>query len=169
MLIFIYNDFGGTHSTSLAAAYHLKKLSSNQKLSAKDILDVPYFNKLSTSDKGRFIFHGKDENGNRVFTIGRHSSDIAVTSMVNLSRLFNEEFNLNEKIIFSDTSPTVPFPMTIGGFLSRVLKVDFLGVPLLIWGAKIAYKDIVELVNNTILISGTSSETVVQLDNKQFK
>lgn len=24
-MIFIYNDYGGTHTTSLAAAYHLKK------------------------------------------------------------------------------------------------------------------------------------------------
>ena len=28
-MIFIYTDFGGTHSTALAAAYHLNKLPTD--------------------------------------------------------------------------------------------------------------------------------------------
>lgn len=31
-MIYIYDDFAGTHSTALAAAYHLKKLPTNRKL-----------------------------------------------------------------------------------------------------------------------------------------
>ena len=27
IMIYIYNDYGGTHTTALAAAYHLKEIS----------------------------------------------------------------------------------------------------------------------------------------------
>lgn len=56
---------------------------------------------------------------------------------------------LDEKIIFSNTSPTVPLSMTFGGLFSRGLKIDFIGVPLLVKGAKQSYKNVIELVNNT--------------------
>lgn len=168
-MIYIYNDFGGTHSTSLAAAFHLSLLSKNQKLTKNDILNVPYFNQLSTKDKGIFIFHGLDDLGNHVYTVGRRSSDIAVTAMVNLSKILNEECHLNQKVIFSNTSPTVSIPMTIGGFLSRVLKLDFLGVPFLIWGAKISYKDIVQLVEHTKEVASNVNDLVINLDNKKYK
>ncbi|MDP4105691.1 MAG: DUF3189 family protein, partial [Bacillota bacterium] len=45
-MIYIYNDYGGTHTTSMAAAYHLKQLpQSEQKLTTEQILNVKYFNK----------------------------------------------------------------------------------------------------------------------------
>lgn len=68
-MIFIYTDFGGTHTTSLAAAYHLNKLPTDRKLTKEEILNVEYFNKLKTEDMGKIIFHGIDENGNPVYTI----------------------------------------------------------------------------------------------------
>lgn len=46
---------------------------------------------------------------------------------------------LNEKIIFSNTSPTVPLSITFGGLFSRGLKFDFIGVPLLVKEAKQSY------------------------------
>ncbi|WP_230501788.1 DUF3189 family protein [Sutcliffiella rhizosphaerae] len=168
-MIYIYNDFGGTHSTALAAAYHLKLLSKHQKLTKEDVLNVPFFNKLTPDEKGIFFFHGYDEEHNAVYSVGRHSSKIAVKSLVNLCKLFNESYQLDQKIIFTNTSPTVPFPMTIGGFFSRVLKFDFIGVPLLIWGAKISYKDVVNLVDNTKQEAMNSNEKVIKLDNIQYK
>ena len=38
-MIYIYNDYGGTHTTSLAAAYHLKEIEqSERKLTKEEIL-----------------------------------------------------------------------------------------------------------------------------------
>ena len=39
--------------------------------------------------------------------------------------------------------------MSIGGFFSRGLKIDFLGVPLLVIGAKQCCDNIFRLVENT--------------------
>ena len=135
-MIFIYNDYGGTHTTSLAAAYHLKKLPTNRRLTKEEILNVDYFNKLTRADFGKLIFHGIDEDGNSVYTIGRKSSKLVVPALKNLSMLLQEKYQGQEKIIFSNTSPTVPFALTMGGLFSRGLKIDFIGVPFLIVGAK---------------------------------
>lgn len=168
-MIYIYNDYGGTHSTALAAAYHLNKLPSVQPLTKEEILNVEYFNKLTASDMGRFIFHGIDEDGNSVYTLGRKSSKVVVPALKNLSILLQNKYQGEERIVFSNTSPTVPFPMTIGGFLSRGMKIDSLGVPLLVIGAKICFNDIKRLVEHTKQIGKSTNEKVTVLENREFK
>lgn len=74
-----------------------------------------------------------------------------------------------EKIIFSNTSPTVPFAMTIGGFFFRGLKIDFIGVPLLILGTKQCGKRINQLVEHTKETATSSNKKVLVLENKSFK
>jgi len=64
-----------------------------------------------------------------------------------MSQRFQEEGILDDQVIFTNTSPTVPLSMTFGGLTSRWMKIDFIGVPLLIIGAKRAYKDIIALVD----------------------
>lgn len=136
-MIYIYNDFGGTHTSALAAAYHLKQLpQSEMKLTKDVILNVKYFNKLTKQDFGKLIFHGIDDEGNPVYTIGRKRNKYVVPAMKELVLLLQEKFQVDKNIVFSNTSPTVPFLMSMGGFFSRGLKIDFIGVPLLVKGAK---------------------------------
>ena len=169
-MIYIYNDFGGTHTTSLAAAYHLKELDqSERKLTKEEILRVNYFNKLTKKDAGQILFHGIDENGDSVYTIGRRSSKLVVPAMKNLILLIQSKHQFHEQIIFSNTSPTVPVAMSIGGFLSRALKIDVLGVPLLVIGAKQCCDNIFRLVENTKRVAQSSKEQVTVLENQEYK
>ena len=170
-LIYIYNDYGGTHTTSLAAAYHLKQLpQSERKLTREEILNVRYFNKLTKDDFGKLILHGIDEEGNPVYTIGRKRNKYVVPALMEMVLLFQERFHVNEKIIFSNTSPTVPIPMSLGGFFSRGLKIDFIGVPLLVVGAKMCCDNIYRLVENTKQVGHTfSDENVIVLENTMYK
>ena len=168
-LIYVYNDFGGTHTTSLAAAYHLHKLPTNRVLTKEEILNIPYFNKLDKSDAGKFIYHGKDEDGHSVYTLGRRSSKLVVPALKNLCELLEERLQIDEKFIFSNTSPTVPFAMTMGGFFSRGLKIDFIGVPLLVAGAKKSCLNIHKLVENTKQIGSRSHSMVTVIENKNFQ
>lgn len=169
MVIYIYNDYGGTHTTSMAAAFHLKKLPTDRELTKEEILAIPYFNKLTSSDFGKLIFHGTDEDENPVYTIGRKNQKFVIPAMKELGLLLQKRYGEEEKIIFSNTSPTVPFPMSIGGFLSRGLKIDFLGVPLLVAGAKICTKDIIRLVEHTKQSGKQQKDKIIVLDNKEFK
>ncbi|OZB94099.1 DUF3189 family protein [Paenibacillus sp. XY044] len=170
-MIYIYNDYGGTHTTALAAAYHLKEITqSERKLTKEEILNVNYFNKLTKDDSGKIIFHGMDENGDSVYTIGRKSSKLVVPALEDLSLLLQRKHHFQEKIIFSNTSPTVPFVMSIGGFFSRGLKIDFIGVPLLIMGAKQCCDNIFQLVENTKQTAKSSNEEkVIILENEIYK
>lgn len=171
IMIYIYNDYGGTHTTALAAAYHLKEITqSERKLTTEEILNVNYFNKLSKDDFGKLIFHGVDENGDSVYTIGRKSNKLVVPALSNLTLLLQSKHQFQEKIIFSNTSPTVPIVMSIGGFFSRGLKIDFIGVPLLVLGAKQCCDNIFRLVENTKQIGNSSNEeTVIILENEIYK
>lgn len=166
MMIFIYNCYGGTHSSSLASAVHLKKLPLDRIPTKAEILGTDYFNRLKYKDMGRIIYRGTDEEGNKVFSIGRGTSKVLIPCLENFIKLLHDECGLNEKIIFSNMSPTVPFTMTIGGFFSRGLGIDSIGVPFLVIGAKQAYKKIIEIVNYTKECARSLNETVLVLKNE---
>jgi hypothetical protein len=170
-MIYIYNDYGGTHTTAMAAAYHLKQLPQSERmLTTEEILNVKFFNKLTHADFGKLIFHGTDEDGNPVYTIGRKRNKLLVPALKEMSLLLQERFQADEKIIFSNTSPTVPLAMTFGGFFSRGLKIDFLGVPLLVKGAKQCCDNVFRLVENTKEIGRTNfNENVIILENEMYK
>jgi Protein of unknown function (DUF3189) len=170
-VIYIYNDYGGTHTTSLAAAYHLKQLPQSEvKLTKDEILNVKYFNKLTKQDFGKLIFHGIDDEGHSVYTIGRKRNKYVVPAMKEIILLLQEKFQDDEKIVFSNTSPTVPLLMSMGGFFSRGLKIDFIGVPLLVKGAKQCCDNIFRLVENTKRVGSTTfNENVIILENEMYK
>ncbi|HAB59465.1 MAG TPA: hypothetical protein DCE48_01910 [Lachnospiraceae bacterium] len=111
----------------------------------------------------------KKYDGNKVYVVGRGRSKVLIPGLYNLTSMLHKEKLLDEKIIFSNTSPTVPLPMTFGGLLSRWLKIDFLGVPLLVKGAKQSYKNVIKLVNHTKQASKEDKSEVIILDNKEFK
>ncbi|WP_347551623.1 DUF3189 family protein [Pseudalkalibacillus hwajinpoensis] len=169
-MIYIYNDYGGTHTTSLAAAFHLQILKpSTLPLSKEEILAVPFFNKLTKQDAGRLIYHGKDSEGHSVYTIGKKSSKLIVPALRDMSMLLFEHFHVQDRLVFSNTSPTVPFVMSIGGGLSRGLGIDSLGVPLLVKGAKKCSPLIYDLVEHTKRKSHQTEEKVLILENQHFK
>jgi len=170
-VLYFYNDYGGTHTTSLAAAYHLKQLpQSERKLTTEEILNVNFFNKLTKNEIGKFIFHGIDDEGNKVYTIGRKRNKYVVPALKEIIILLQESLKLEEKIIFSNTSPTVPFALSMGGFFSRGIHLDFIGVPLLVIGAKQCCDNLFRLVESTKEAARTNvSENVIILENKMFK
>lgn len=98
---------------------------------------------------GRLIFHGTDAEGNRVYSIGRGTSKALIPAMRNLAIELFRQSGINECIAFINCSPTVPMSMTIGGFFSRGLHIDFVGVPLLAIGARRTYNNILNLVEKS--------------------
>lgn len=168
-MIYIYNCYGGTHSSIIAVAYHLEMLDENREPTKDEILNLPNFNKLVYGNRGELFYYGSDKDGNEVYAMGRGRSKILIPGLYNLASMLHKQNLLEEKIIFSNTSPTVPVPMTLGGLFSRWLKIDFIGVPLLIKGVKKSYKDVIQLVNDTKRIANEDKETVIILDNKDIK
>jgi len=144
-------------------------LDETREPTKDEILKLPNFNKLVYGNRGELFYYGSDEDGNKVYVVGRGRSKVLIPGLYNLTSMLHKEKLLDEKIIFSNTSPTVPLPMTFGGLLSRWLKIDFLGVPLLVKGAKQSYKNVIKLVNHTKQASKEDKSEVIILDNKEFK
>lgn len=168
-MIYIYNCYAGTHSSALAAAYHLNKLPKHRLPTKEEILGIDIFNKLTPKDMGRMIYHGDDENGDKVYTFGRSSSKVVMPALTNLLTVMNGNHKLKDKVIFSNASPTVPLAMTFGGLFSRRLHLDFIGVPLLVKGAKQTYGNIISLVERTKEIGKSQMNLVEVLDNKDLE
>ena len=168
LMVIIYNCYGGTHSSILASAIHLKKLPTDRVATKQEILETEYFNKLTYSDMGRLIFHGVDDDGNIVFTIGRGTSKALVPAMRNLAIALCKERGVDEHFLFINCSPTVPPLMTLGGFFSRALHIDFIGVPLLTAGARQTYYNITNLVEKSKEICRERSKEclVINVDEK---
>ncbi|MDF2839722.1 MAG: hypothetical protein K0Q99_493 [Clostridia bacterium] len=148
-MIIIYNCYGGTHSSILTSSVHLGILPSDSIPSKQELLNTKYFNKLRYKDMGTLIFHGVDEYGNKVYTIGRGTSRALIPAMRNLTMEMHKLYHVNEGFAYVNTSGTVPLPMTFGGFFSRGLKIDFIGVPLLVMGAQRSYMNMVNLAQKT--------------------
>ena len=84
--------------------------------------------------------------------------------------LLEEKYHFDEKIILSNTSPTVPLAMTLGGMFSRGLGINVIGVPLLVKGAQQSSESIFQLVEKTKQAAKeTSQDHVVIMDNKDFQ
>lgn len=168
-MIYIYNCYGGTHSSALAAAYHLNRLPKDRIPTKEEILNIDIFNKLTTKDMGRMIYHGNDEEGHKVYTVGRGSSKALVPALKELLLLVNEDHQTTDKVILSNASPTVPIAMTFGGLFSRRLRIHFIGVPLLIKGAQQTYHNIITLVEKTKSTARNTVKNVEVLENKNLE
>lgn len=168
-MIYIYNCYGGTHSSSLASEIHLKRLPVDRKPTKEEILNARYFNKLGYQDMRKLILRGTDDEGNKVFTLGRGTTKTLIPFLENFIKLMHDECGFTEKFILSNMSPTVPPSMTMGGFLSRGMGIDFAGVPLLVKGAKQAYDRIIQIVHRTREKARSFEGTVLVLDNKDMQ
>ena len=164
-MIYIYNCYAGTHTSSLASAIHLKKLPADRMPSEKEILETDYFDRLSPKDIGRIIYRGTDDEGNRVFSLGRGTSKLVVPCLANLVNILCGDYDLKERVIFSNMSPAVTTVMSMGGIISRRMGFKKLGLPFLLIGVKQSYGKIVHIVENTRMIAGHSKDHVVILSN----
>ena len=167
-MIIVYNCYGGTHSSILTSAVHLGYLPSDSIPSKKEILNTKYFNKLKYRDMGKLIFHGVDPDGNKVYTIGRGTSKALIPAMINQTIEIHKLYNFNEGFAYINTSGTVPIAMTVGGFFSRALKVDMIGVPLLARGAQSSYQKVIELAQKTKQLCKEKPDNcfIIDMNNK---
>ncbi|WP_096201096.1 DUF3189 family protein [Bacillus sp. FJAT-45350] len=168
-MMYVYNCYAGTHSSALAAAYHLNKIPHDRIPTKEEILGIDIFNKLTPGDFGRIIYHGEDSEGHKVYTVGRGRSKELIPALKELMTILQENGKSQEKVIFSNASPTVPLAMTFGGLFSRRFHIDFIGVPLLVKGAKQTHKNIAKLVHHTKKVAKESKKQVEILENKELE
>lgn len=144
-MVFIYFCFGGTHSSVITASLHLGLISDQRIPTKEEILKLPHFDNLVSKHHGRIFFIGKDEKGNRVYTMGcRNKSRVIIKALKEIARIYN--INI-DSVKFINTIPCVNLYMRIGGYLSRYMGMVGLGSPLVVYGVRKAFFDFVKLAN----------------------
>lgn len=140
----VYSDYGGAHSTQVAAAVHLGVLPANRVPDKQELMQLPLFDRADSDIHGCLVFMGTDEKGREIYVLGRGPSGITVERAVasGVALAGGDVGSLR----FFETLQCVNLWMRIGGFLSRGLGLSRLGRPLVIHGTRKAYMQIVKLV-----------------------
>jgi len=137
----IYFDYGGSHSSVVAAHIHAGKLDSPATPPIEEIINLPYFDKTTPDDFGKIRRVGIDADGNDIYVLGTKNGNSGGL----LSGLVDTQ-NLTDKFRFVDTMPCVNMWLRIGGWLSRGLSLPALGRPFIRIGILEAYPKLVSLV-----------------------
>ncbi|HOB90923.1 MAG: DUF3189 family protein [Bacillota bacterium] len=149
-MIVVYHDYGGTHSTALAAAIHLGIVGGDgaTSIDSRSLLSrVPYFDQVPNTCKGTVMRIGRDSDGNEVFILGRRGdADLAINTVLSAARLLGR---CDSDILFVDVSKRINLLMRIGGFISRRLNLIPIGRPIVTYGTRKAFPSISQLVKKT--------------------
>ncbi len=137
----VYHCFGGTHSSVIAASLHTG-LFCRRSPENRYLFRLPLFNTQDGASRGKLHFYGIDENGNRVYVIGR-SRDAEALTLV-LGRATNDD--TAGDVLPANALPCVTLLLRIGGFICCRLKLHRLGRPFVAAGLRQGYGCIRELV-----------------------
>jgi hypothetical protein len=99
----IYHCFGGTHSSVLCAALHLGIISDQQLPGYQDLIDLPYYDKVSSKQVGTIFYMGNDERGNGIYILGcRNCGPMVEKTIMEMNRLLGIDKN---EVAMIDTTP----------------------------------------------------------------
>lgn len=140
----VYDDYGGAHSTPVAAALHLGRMRADRCPTNAELMALPLFDRVTRAGQGYLISMGTDAEGHEVYILGRGPSGIIVErALVSGSTLAG---GLPACTMFVETLSCVNLWMRVGGFLSRALGWVSLGRPLVLYGTRTAFPSLVKLV-----------------------
>ncbi len=144
VMIIVYHDAGGAHSTATAANIHIGNLPIDQIPTKEELLSLPTFDKTTRSQMGTLLYIGEDEFGNKVYTVGRRYKPNLVIPAI--SSMYTILHGNTDDLFIVDTQPAVNLWMKIGGFSSRAINLVSFGRPIVTYGTLKAYKDIANIV-----------------------
>lgn len=140
----IYHCFGGSHSSVTAAAIHLGLFPGGQIPQLADFMEIPYFDHQVAEEHGLFRFLGRDAQGNDIYVIGRRN----MKNFEPLVRGLAEMIGIpQDDLLLVNTMPCVNWVMMVGGYISRRLKIVWLGRPIVVYGIRQAFLDFSALVD----------------------
>lgn len=144
----IYHCFGGSHSSVVAAAIHLGLVGKDRPPTLEELMALPYFDKTTNDDFGSIRFMGVDKNENEVYVLGKKSlGDRYSHIIMGVAEILGHQ----DEVMAINCINSVNWTMKIGGFMSRRAGIVSLGRPIVGWGTRDAYLDLVRLVEITKL------------------
>jgi hypothetical protein len=139
---YIYFDYGGSHTSVIAAGIHAGLLDPQVVPDRAKLERFPYFDKTTPQDFGRIKYIGTDASGHNVYSLGSKNSEAGP-----LLQGMAELHGAADQFELIDTMPYVDTWLRTGGWLSRSVGWETLGRPLVIKGIRKEYKDIAAMVD----------------------
>lgn len=139
----VYFDYGGSHSSVVAACVHAGKLAPDHLPGADELMEMPYLDKTTPEDFGKIKHVGSDQE-NEIYALGMKHSDSG-----NLLNNLADLQEISDQFLFIGTSPYVNMTLRLGGWLSRSVSLPSWGRPLVIKGLQQAYPELCSLVKET--------------------
>lgn len=144
----VYQCFGGTHSSVIAAAMHLGLLCRDRVAGVQEIVAVSRFDTATPDDMGVPYEMGTDEHGNTVYVLGVGKLEQVATQIVaGLMRVLGME---ESELRFVQTLDSIGALTRIGGFISRRLGLTVVGRPLVVAGIRRDYSKLAALVERVL-------------------
>ena len=141
----IYYDYGGAHSSVLAASLHSGVIRGDRRPSPEEIRTMPHFDQATLPDHGRLVLVGEARPGVEVYVLGcRRYHTIAERALRGVALAYGIPHN---DLVMVDTLPGVNLAMRVGGVLSRGLGLTTLGRPLVTWGTRKAFFNLKRIVD----------------------
>ena len=86
---------------------------------------------------------GTDDGGNEVYVFGKKTFSNRYTAvLMGIARILGEQ----DQLVMVDCMTRVNWSMKIGGFTSRRLGLTMVGRPIVTWGTRQAFAQLVNLV-----------------------
>ena len=143
----IYYDYGGAHSSVLAASLHTGAISGERRPSVAEIRNLPHFDQATPADHGRLTYIGNARPGVEVYVLGsRRYHTIGRRALRGTALAYGIP---HEDLVMTNTLPGVNLTMRIGGVLSRGLGLVTIGRPLVTWGTRLAFFNIKRITDRT--------------------
>lgn len=137
----VYFDYGGSHTSVLAACIHAGKLTPDQGPDTKALMDLPYLDKTTPEDFGKIKYIGTDEKGHEIYSLGTKSLKPGP-----ILKDLAELQGISDQFAFFRTTTMVNNILRVGGFLSRSASLPSIGRPLVMSGLKKSYPQVCRFV-----------------------
>ncbi|MEW5784761.1 MAG: DUF3189 family protein [Bacillota bacterium] len=145
-MIIIFQCYGGTHTSVTAASIYTGLLPRGRRPTDRELIALPYFDRLCKSKIGYLHYIGADRQGHRVFTLGSGSWGLQVRAIITAYLSHVQPSGLRVALI--DCSGSLTMPIRLGGFLSRRLGLVAVGRPLVSFGIRTAYRSLLSRVSD---------------------
>lgn len=143
-MMIVYHCYGGTHSSPVAAAIHLGFLDPHRLPQPRQLVELPFYDRISPSGYGALRYMGQDAAKNQIYVMGvGYHRDLMRRLVPKVAGILGGN---PDHLLLVDVYPHVNWYMKVGGFISRRLGLVAIGRPLVILGTRRAYPKLAEAV-----------------------
>ncbi len=145
-MIIIFQCFGGTHTSVVAASLYTGQLSRRRAPRTDELIALPYYDRMDSSEMGKLHFIGPDKWDNPVFALGSGKWGAEIREI--LAAFLELPYENRQTVAVIDCLPTINTVTRIGGYISRRLGLTRIGRPLVNRGIQSGYPRLLHLVES---------------------